>query len=147
MIRANELRIGNWIEYDGRYFKIYSIADVFPTLDTIEFGIGVVDYNNINPIPLTPEILEKCGFEKEQRSDYDGEYFYVWIKNGVDIHEGNNSKEFNYATYVKGAQCSFKSGIGVKYLHQLQNLYFALAGEELNPSLLTPNPDATDSSK
>lgn len=63
MIKANELRLGNWVKYDNRYFQIHSIADVFPTLNTDEFGIGVVDYNNISPVELTPEILEAAGFD------------------------------------------------------------------------------------
>ena len=43
LMKAEEFRIGNWVEHDNRYFKIHSIAKVFTTLDTIEFGIGVVD--------------------------------------------------------------------------------------------------------
>ena len=118
MIAANELRIGNWVMYDNRLFQIEAISRSLPCLNTDEFGIGVVDWNNINPIPLTPEILEKCGFDRNCiLKIYQGvniEWSYgkeVWLtKEGEVIYEFENTQ----------------------HLHQLQNLYFALTNEELN---------------
>jgi len=68
-MKANELRIGNLVSYDGRIFEIDTIAKEFPTLNTIEFGIGVVDWENIEPIPLPEEWLIKFGFEKDDVFD------------------------------------------------------------------------------
>lgn len=59
MIDKKELRIGNSVMYDNRIFQISAITDEFPLLNTPEFGIGVVDWNNINPIPITEEALVK----------------------------------------------------------------------------------------
>ncbi|HEY9701610.1 MAG TPA: hypothetical protein V6C58_04150 [Allocoleopsis sp.] len=101
MISANELRIGNWVKYDNRYFQIHSIADIFPTLNTDEFGIGIVDYNNIEPAEITTEILEAAGFENKMELYFNGKW----------------------------------TNIEIKYLHQLQNLYHALTGEELEIQL------------
>jgi hypothetical protein len=72
----------------------------------------------IQPIPLTPEILEKCGFDRNCiLKIYQGvniEWSYgkeVWLtKEGEVIYEFENTQ----------------------HLHQLQNLYFALTNEELN---------------
>lgn len=61
-------------------------------------------------IPLTPEILEKCGFVQTSAATFG---------NGIiGIYFGEGEYFYNHG---KG-----------KYLHQLQNLYFALTGEELN---------------
>lgn len=127
MIQANEVRIGNWIEYDNRFFQIDTIAEVFPTLNTGEFGIGVVDWNNIKPIPLTEEILFKCCFILDFNdcyTDVNGN-FYLFINRGnvLGLNNGNI-----YYSASKGA-------IHIKYLHQLQNLYFALIGKELEINL------------
>jgi len=60
--------VGNLVKYDGKIYELDTIAAEFPTLNTDEFGIGVVDWNNIEPIPLTPEILVRFGFEKYKTS-------------------------------------------------------------------------------
>lgn len=119
MIQANELRIGNWlidIKF-GSYIRFKSF-----------FGLCNVEANPdlYNPIPLTPEILEKAGFElrKEYGTSIEIDYklYPLYVKfehNGgllITIHEYSS--------------CSH-----VKYLHQLQNLYFALTGEELQIDL------------
>lgn len=118
-MESNELRIGNLVEYDNRIFEIDSVAKEFPTLNTIEFGIGVVDWNNIKPTPLTEEWLYKFGFIKE--GFIDGTYNF--------FHEN-----------MYGNNCLLPTGDGFEllignteifYVHQLQNLCFALTGKEL----------------
>jgi hypothetical protein len=123
MIRAQELRIGNWVEYDNRYFQIDSIADVFPTLNTPEFGIGVVDYNNIKPIPLTEEWLLKFGFKLLNKK---------YRKTGF-LHCNKIWFPLTVRFYCHGIWVEyFGQQIGeIKYVHQLQNIYFAIEKEEL----------------
>ncbi|WP_394749597.1 hypothetical protein [Spongiimicrobium salis] len=129
-MKPTEVRIGNLVEYDNNVFPIHSIGDVFPTLDTIEFGIGVVDWNNIKPISLTEEWLLRFGS-------------YTW--NGFlcldAFSPGHPSQRFNlYWSEKDGFNCKSRyqgeAELGykmrqIKHVHQLQNLYFALTGEEL----------------
>ena len=120
MIKPNELRLLNWVKYDNRYFQIHSIAYVFPTLNTDEFGIGVVDYNNIQPVELTPDILEAAGFT-----------------NGIKTIETSFLETEFYVDLMDGDAGFNKHGLWFpcKYLHQLQNLYYCLTGEELQIDL------------
>lgn len=70
-----------------------------------------------SPIPLTEEILLKCGFEKA------GIYYCMGgNEDGGIVLKLNDSMYYPIIT-------SF--GIPIKYLHQLQNLHFALTGKEL----------------
>lgn len=126
MIQANEARRGNWVLFDNRHFKIDVISEEFPTLDTTEFGIGVVNWNNIQPIPLTEEILLKCGFVLGMRLEdfVKGKYRFVEIKGGITYGEFSESGVFYFNTKTK-----------IQYLHQLQNLYFALTGQELEVNI------------
>ena len=111
-MNPKEFRIGNLVEYDNRVFRIDSIAESFPTLDTPEFGIGVVDWNNIKPIPLTEEWLIRFGFVKN------GDLSKYWALNNVDVWELNGG-------YANDLDKTIES------VHSLQNLYFCLIGKEL----------------
>jgi hypothetical protein len=124
MIQANELRIGNLVCYDGRVFEIDTIAKEFPTLNTTEFGIGVVGWNDIEPIIITEEWLLKFGFIEINRSNFRISFDHIQTRFiGYDFCE--KEKEFNgfryYGHYLHN----------INHIHQLQNLYFALTQTEL----------------
>lgn len=121
MIQANELRIGNWVEWvfpnrnnQPNKFQFCEIESIRTSL------VGVLGsaygYDQIQPIPLTPEILEKCGFEFDTITFSKSYLLLAEGDNGFDVWVGGLSK-------VKLNP--------INYLHQLQNLYFALTGEEL----------------
>jgi hypothetical protein len=74
------------------------------------------------PIPLTEEWLLKFGFEVDDHLMNPDDWPYVdYIKNEVRISEPN----YSFAFYGRDNE------LEIKYVHQLQNLYFALTGEEL----------------
>jgi hypothetical protein len=109
MIKANELRIGNWV----------NIGDLSTTINHI---MGDEDY--FQPIPLTPEILEKCGFEKVETMGLMEVYQYAG--DGLEISIEN---DFYYCN--GGYTCDVR----LTSLHQLQKLYYAVTGEELTITL------------
>ena len=82
-------------------------------------------------IPITPEILEKCGFcnYQEFNSDFDENGLYI-LHNEVIIHSYKDEK-FYYG-FLSNDDDNLSFGIEVKSVHQLQNLIHALTGEELN---------------
>lgn len=101
-LEAKDLRIGNLVKYDNREFSIHTIAKEFPTLDTTEFGIGVVDWNNLEPIELTEEWLIKFEEIKWLSKDIGG--YFLWFS-GKKIY--------------------------IKFVHSLQNMYFCIEEKEL----------------
>lgn len=122
MIAANQLRIGNWVKYhdDDTLFKVVEIDTLGMRVENDEQNTWI-EYDCFSPIPLTPEILEKCGFaywelDIDCTDPSDAYWVHRKFKFGID----------NLSWTVQ------KIGVRVKYLHQLQNLYFALTGEELN---------------
>jgi hypothetical protein len=123
MIQENELRQGNWFIKAGMPAKFdFHDEDDRTYLDEFE------------PIPLTPEILEKCGFEKSKEEVYGEEYLGLKLYNGICRYEicffpGNTFTSISL--FHKGELI----GRTWEYLHQLQNLYFALTGQELNVKL------------
>lgn len=117
MIKAEEVRRGNLVEYDGRVFEIDVIAEEFPTLNTTEFGIGVVDWNNIRPIPLSEEWLVKMGFVR-----------HPWglVKSGLLFKD-----DLNHPCEELTLEVGNGFRVTVNSVHQLQNLTHSLTGEEL----------------
>ncbi len=112
-MKAQELRIGNWIEINYENHLGWKVIECTAKM------IVLIEKNPYyaamhRPIPLTPEILEKCGFES---NPYQDRYELG------DIH-------FEH--------CAIRQMIWsekyphIKHLHQLQNLIYALTGEELN---------------
>jgi hypothetical protein len=125
MIKANELRATNLVYRQGVIDEVRSI-DKFKSYDYLE------------PIPLTLEMLEKCGL-KHYCNDIEikGEIIgVIWpvIENPKEDWE----PEYQLGTYVYsglGDPESYGFKVNVQYLHQLQNLFFALTGEELEVNL------------
>jgi hypothetical protein len=124
MINANELRIGNWIfnEMIGKNKQVD--GDLLYAIDGLKNGVEQEYYY----IPLTPEILEKAGYKKNKTT---GNYLNE-LSNDDGIFDAMLIEEDkDWFTFVVNANSYDNYTVEIKYLHQLQNLYFALTGEEL----------------
>jgi hypothetical protein len=134
MINANEIRIGNWVEYGGETLSVggisESVATLYPKPPVVNICYVLVpaevSYDEINPIPLSPEILEKAGFKWSNSINH---WIITWGINGV--HFIKFDEYYDKFSFQLG-QAHYKV---LDYVHQLQNLYFALTGEELNIEL------------
>lgn len=118
-MQASELKIGNYIYLKSKN-RIYEISTGY------EIDIGT-DSEDFEPIPLTEEILLKCGFEKDDIRDQD---YYEWYQKefpiiGVLCQSSDKTYLFDENTDT----------LRIYYLHQLQNLTFALTGQELSINL------------
>jgi len=58
-----ELRIGNLVLGKGKIETMHCISLQYPFLNTMEYGVGAIDWKDIEPIPLTEEWLLKCGYK------------------------------------------------------------------------------------
>jgi hypothetical protein len=132
MIKANELRIGNCIKgmygncfvhtiamISGEYVLSYMNSQFSSSCD------GLIDLKDCNPIPLTREILEKFGWIWNEEANSFEKYPNGDARMHFQYREVNGS--FTMFNYVLKALIAEK----LYYVHQLQNLYFALTGEEL----------------
>jgi len=116
MVKVNELRMGNLVNwqvassiYQG---EITSISTNVVVVDhKSSFKVNSEDeYYHINPIPLTEDWLLKFGFKTFKKD---------WSKKSFIVH----SRKRGFIIR--------KSIPQIEYVHQLQNIYFALTGEEL----------------
>lgn len=121
MIQANEIRIGNLFTANGFPMHVEAIFK-----DTIYFDFeGEENIKDLVPIPLTEEILIKAGFHTRFGTDpQEPNALKVYFIEDFEILKFEDDKEIFYSQ-GKGVHLEVKS------VHQLQNLYFALTGEEI----------------
>lgn len=118
-MKASELRIGNFIEQPNGLNQVFSI-------DAYGGVINTYEQEDIKPIPLTEEWFLKFGFYKDDRGEEDSVCrFDISGKFMFSFHlmpDGKINTWYNNEYPEHGV---------VKFVHQLQNIYFALTGEEL----------------
>jgi hypothetical protein len=118
-MKATQLRIGN-ITSLGIVFLINQ--DVFSVIDSKGDWFKNT-LTEIKPIPLTEEWLLKFGFEINRQTKEENN---IWRRNW---EEGRFEVEQIGAGFFLWDNYCY--GTKIKYVHQFQNLYFALTGEEL----------------
>lgn len=127
-LSAQELRIGNLINMGGNTIDTYQTYK--PVKVTLAFLWCIVRENEerpdavlsiFQPIELTEEWLKRFGFEWSI-------YHQAFHKDGFefDLNEQFNSS-YIFSTFKR----QLYIGREIKYVHQLQNLFMCLTGEEL----------------
>lgn len=152
MIKANELRIGNLVTWNPKLtspgntlppmqVEVFSILQdrlmyVFPNIenrvepfedDVAQAGTRYKLLTELEPIILTAEILEGAGFE-ERSGLFTSKHF----------EKGDLQLKFNGEYFERVSITTLNttaSILPIQYFHQLQNLYFAFTGEELEIKL------------
>lgn len=137
-MKHTELRSGNNVNFktnDGKII-IINVGDIThaginvfaEATDSWDCELRVMyEFKDLSPIPLTPEILEKC---KEFKTKITDKYIvkYQGLKYGVYI-EDSRFYFYKFNGFGIDTLCQ------ITYLHQLQNLFFSLVGEELKVNL------------
>lgn len=135
MINANELRLGNWLKNNNAISEIFNPYHQVIGKDISDLCENPLHeaWQQIEPIPLTPEILEKAGFTKED----DGiSVYYRLVINRTECISIEDDWSFGLNAADELSTQGYASNPELlKYVHQLQNLYFALTGTELEINL------------
>ena len=125
-MKATELRIGNIVTHkDINMFRVDEIRQtnkgyivrMYPC-DNLESKMDML-LSTAEPIPLTPELLDKCGFNRARRIE-------GFTLHGIDLVVTSGGSIF-----------ANRTGVEIKFLHHLQNYILALAGKELEVKFKT----------
>lgn len=145
MIHAKELRYGNKVQTrDGETITVQQILGnslIYDTQIKVNREVAAVrgslrtayasqfievvkeaDFLEIEPIALTPKVLEKCGFRNFIREE--------WI-----LSVGNTHVDFTFTDDGLKLRHSTPGAVSIKYLHQLQNFLFSILGYDLESGL------------
>jgi len=142
-MKARDLRIGNYVNglYGGIMkvagIKVYTDEKCDVWLKKPDYSIsGVFMIDTINPIKLTEEWFLKFGFNYGRISGN-----FVWFTKPV-----NNKNHHGVFKIIVNPETGFflneRVMVRLEYVHQLQNLYFVLTGEELKETKISKNAKA-----
>lgn len=125
MVITSHFRKGNKFTYFGRTITITGIKE-----DDIWYEDGFYKTSIHQPylagLKLTEELLEKIGFTKGKRR------LELKVSEELIIQAFEFSTGYSFYLHVMDpAGMATLSLNHIKYLHQLQNLYHALTGEEM----------------
>ena len=138
-MEAKELMIGDWIVYEGdtNYDNPIRIEGMdIATKSLITSDREDVGFDGIEPIPLTPEILEKNGLIKDEDRGKDfGQTYHILIPTGYEAHSFTVQVTI-YKEPIQGVDVLFKCWgwippfngalddihlCSLKYVHQIQH--------------------------
>ena len=144
MIDVKELRLSNWvldsegverqvtvISAQGRVFlPPVKYVDRMPKI--LKLGEDC-STDLVNPITITPEVLEACGFRLLQKNNC--HYVIDWpnqriSQQKISVFRSNDVFNVAFSNTLSG-YVDYILPTEIEYLHQLQNLYFDLCGQEL----------------
>jgi len=115
-MKSTELRQGNILDYYGQIVIVLEIKrneniELGYFTNSIGFERKLTEKHSPKQIPLTEEWLLKFGYDLITENHYAIPGHLIWKCNDLFMCD--------------------KNGRIIKHVHQLQNLYFALTGEEL----------------
>ncbi len=115
-MKKNELKIGNIVKVGGLVSIVTEVKQCgvrvsYSTL--LGERNSYVEYDRVEYIPFTEEWLPKMGFKKEPAWDD----LTIYTLSVIDIEVNRFGLFFDQSH--------------IEHIHQMQNLYFALRGQEL----------------
>lgn len=131
MIKANDFRYLNWLNYKGNAFQVNDIFGASGLLTVLPNVTaerpGRLSMHDFEPIPLSEEWLKRLGFESGDDCFYKNLRPTMWGYLNLQTEDYSVSISPDIGgIHVPGNE--------IKFLHQLQNLFYALTGQELEIS-------------
>lgn len=132
---AQKYIVGDLVRYTSLYkepvAEIYEVHETSYLIRYMNGNFAKVTNEEIKPIPLTPEILEKNGWKKEAMSRGVRDRHLVYTKPDIEEYgyfpiyiEKGIGDEFDVYPFTDNNVC--KPIAYIKYVHQLQHLLFGL---------------------
>ena len=117
-MKAEDLRLNNWVEIKDQDVKTYAKVEGIGNLQHVAGQLWSIE--ELEPIPLTEEWLERFGFNKLS------DIWEFWKNSGWDLRQ--HKLENKWWLFYRGQDLDC---VRIDYVHQLQNLHYSLTGEEL----------------
>lgn len=134
-MEAKKFRIGNYLR-SKQWFGHGQIQGIEETENGFQLKVkGYVHewekgkYFDLEEIPLTEQWLIDLGFEKQVLSDNSAHYYTLELNDNkycdLSICSGDKNG------FIEATLFPYEDWFRYKYVHELQNLFFAITGQEL----------------
>jgi len=121
-MEATELRLNNFVIYEDEIVPVIGMENNDNGLLVKIDSHNVTDFRNLKPIALTAEWFQRLGFKEAYRSSTRVRFELPnYCRYDFDLSSNKILQGFLF----------FGNYIKCNHLHQLQNIYFTLTGEEL----------------
>lgn len=131
-----ELSVGNWVEYNGNFYRITSIDRDMNYLDQKKYRIFIsrgkenndletitVNANELKPILIDVKILDKNNFQS-----IGGDYFPNKDFQEYSINVSHN----DFFIFKHNGTARTNTEVPFRAVHELQNIWSNIVKEELN---------------
>lgn len=119
MIDIRTLTIGSHVSVDGKRVRVCGITQrkigYHHPDERPDAHLRYARIHEVEPISITAGLLAELGFQYR-----DNTYWERWFLGGFDIERKEGSSYFDY-----------NSEIRLEYLHELEDLYYLIYGQEL----------------
>ena len=120
-MKKSELKLGDWVLAGGSPIKIDELVEGIDALTIYDDETNEIEnysYDDLSPIPLTSEILEKNGWKERKHSEY-------------TAYENGWYELFRVGQEGSWAFCHYDDFLAsIEYIHQLQHLLWALGMDD-----------------
>ena len=113
-MEAKDLMIDDWAACEGKNGKVKELREHKLSLKT-ENSVMIIYYNNVEPIPITSEILEKNGFVTDR-------YGEIELNDELGTSETNIVLEPTYSEEYYWWRINNNLIVKIKYVHELQHI-------------------------
>ena len=122
-MKATELMIGNIVEVNGVPQRIRQVSR--RKIGYCPLGSPTRSYarvNEVNPIPITEELLVRNGLKRENVICSE-KYFFKNIPNyTIVVKSHSNTIGRDWSVHIDNDDADSVADVDIQYLHQLQNL-------------------------
>ena len=140
-MNVKELRIGNYVIDNGEICEVIQIESNGNVMTTCKSKFPISNVGDLEPVKLTEKLILDCGFKKSS------EYVYEYEKDCLLLFDAPNDWEntIEYPIGIEALESNYFLGyishgeivIRCLYLHDMQNKFFAISGNELKVNLPT----------
>lgn len=128
MVDVKDLMVGNFVK--DKNGEIILVGKVHRESVADKWG-GIAFDDEIEPIPVTKEILKAIGFEEYEDLPLEGVFFRYWDKDckyKLDVRDFWTNSQRKWYVHVDNDVCNTIGSGEFDYVHELQNITKIITG-------------------
>ena len=131
MVDVKDIMLGNFVK--DRNGEIVVVGKIHRDSVADKWG-GITFDDEIEPIPVTKEILKEIGFEGYEDLPLEGVFYRYWDKDykyKLDVRDFWTNSQRKWYVHIDNDVCNTIGSGEFDYVHELQNLVRVITGQKL----------------